>query len=1498
MRPRNRFATILIYVAVLAATLSLAALRLRAQDEGGAQSAPPSSTPTGAAPNLFFSLSSHETYGTDKRARLGVEYEGVDYLDFRVYRLKDPVKFFKQLDNPHEMGEREKRTVAASYRQKPSTMERLRALKRSIYRSIKSYVRGQLQHASRQTFNQKFRGEGPRLPLNVADYARVPLLNPDQLVSSWRELLSPLDRYQQVALGQREPGVYLVEAVNGDLRAYTIAILTDLTMIYKTTPDGEVVVYAVDRKSGVPRPGAHVEIIQAKKTLAMGLTDRHGLLKTRIKKGPQLRGGQPPEAFVGDEGGRNAYLIMARARDHFAISDLESFYFGPSEGLTGYLYTDRPVYRPNQRVYFKGILRQLGEDGYRMVGERTVNVTIEDPNQGKLWEKDLPLSGHGTFSGELELASEAPLGDYTISARQGEATASGSFEVQEYKKPEYKVSITVPKKFVPVGETVKFAVEARYFFGSPVANAEVKYYLYRSRYFPWWWDEGDDFGEGAETEEEGGYGEYGNELLQESEARSPIPTPRAISGGEYGDELLQESEGMLDANGRLEIDFPVPPPDEKEPWDYSYRLEAQVTDSSRRTIGGSASFVGTRGNVMASLRPDRFVYYRGDRARIYISTTDYEGRPVAAKVTLKFIRQQWKKAGEYDYRLHERELASVDIRTNARGEAVYDYRVPVIGSIYIKPLIHEGEKQIVSHGGYLWAADRSNRWADFSYGGYGSIKLVPDKKSYRPGETAHVLAMLPTDRAHMLVTTERMQVLTARQIDAVGRAVMINVPIEARYAPNVYLNVAYVKDDRMHSSYSEGLLVVPARDKFLNLEIIPDKEEYRPRETATYTILARNADGTPAAGAEVSLGVVDEAVYSIRPERAPDIRKAFYGRRYNRVSTGFQPWYPFSGHAGNKPAELVRRKAANQLADFKNEGQLAEPMIRKEFKDTAHWQPGVITGADGKATLSVALPDNLTTWRATVRAVTQDTRVGASVGKVLARKDLILRLETPRFLTEGDTATISGIVHNYLPADKATQISLEVTGAQLLDPAEQTVTIARQGEHRLDWRIAASEMGEVRLLARALTDVESDAVEIPLPVVPVGLKQTRGGTMTLSEESAEKRFSLDLPAHAHAQARTLRIEASPSIAGTLFGALDYLTGYPYGCTEQTMSSFLPNVIVTQTLKEVRMASVRDAGNLGNKVQRGLDRLYGYQHEDGGWGWWKEDPTDPFMTAYVVDGLTMARRAGYAVEAWRIDQGRSKLQGMIDYLRVSQELSPDYTVEVYLNGEPVLTRRITSADAAAAQSFILERKGGAVGSANQVRVVKRGRGRLYLSTNLSYFTRGDTVAAQASPDLSLTREYLRLRVTENGAGELRLRGLLGSYSGSKWTVEPLAGELRSGDLIVSRLRVQGARAQYLMVEDPIPAGCQQIEYVSGLRLDYQEGQWSDWYSAREFRDQKTALFLNEFDGDATFQYALRVQVPGEFRVAPARAELMYQPTVQSNTATVRLKILEKGNGVKR
>src|SRR6266849_2686419 len=410
-----------IYLAVAASVFGFNVIRSRAARQAAQPASP--AQPAVVSTQPYFSLTTNRTYSPNETARLWASYQNIEYLDFRVYRVKDPSKFFKQLDDPHQMGEKEKEAAAQGYGARISILERAHSLKVSIFSAVKDYVRSHLLKEHRETFNQKYRkqDEPTQTPLNVAtDYARVPLLNPDQKVKDWREKLPALeDEYdsRMISLGKVDPGVYLIEGVNGGMRAYSLAIVTNLTMIEKTAKDGQVVVYVVDRKTGAPHAGVSVEVTKAKQTLVSGTTDKSGVFKAEIKQ--PATSSQPPEDVDPESQTGKTYLIMARERDNFVISDVESLYFGggggeddvlTGEDLTSYIYTDRPIYRPAQKVYSKGILRQWGRDGYEMLDSKTVNVTIEDPNNGKVFEKELPLSSRGTFSGDIDIADEAPLG--------------------------------------------------------------------------------------------------------------------------------------------------------------------------------------------------------------------------------------------------------------------------------------------------------------------------------------------------------------------------------------------------------------------------------------------------------------------------------------------------------------------------------------------------------------------------------------------------------------------------------------------------------------------------------------------------------------------------------------------------------------------------------------------------------------------------------------------------------------------------------------------------------------------------------------------------------------------------------------------------------------------------------------------------------------------------------------------------------------------------------
>ena len=378
----------------------------------------------------------------------------------------------------------------------------------------------------------------------------------------------------------------------------------------------------------------------------------------------------------------------------------------------------------------------------------------------------------------------------------------------------------------------------------------------------------------------------------------------------------------------------------------------------------------------------------------------------------------------------------------------------------------------------------------------------------------------------------------------------------------------------------------------------------------------------------------------------PDLMKFFYGSIYNRVNTQDSFNFYFHGEAGTRRMQLASIRPSRARAQLKP-SRLVQPVVRKAFPDTIYWVADMKTDSSGRAKAEVTFPDSMTTWRATARGVTENTEVGTGIARTIVRKNLILTLATPRFLTEDDEVVVPAIVRNYLDTAKTARVSLEVTGASIIQGSTRDVQVEPNGEAEVDFRLRAGGPGTVKLLGKALTDQESDALELTLPVRPFGSLVTESRTGSLSANGSTAGTTLTFPADARRQSRYVEIRLSPSLVGPLFGALDYLTSYPYGCTEQTMSSFLPDVIVSHAASSLDLRATIDEQKLDKQIRAGLDRLYSFQHQDGGWGWWRDDESSPFMTAYVVSGLRQAGQADVRVRGGVIPRGESWLRKRLD-----------------------------------------------------------------------------------------------------------------------------------------------------------------------------------------------------------------------------------------------------------
>lgn len=1147
---------------------------------------------------VYFSLMSSRTVFPGEPAPVQVQVHGVRQLEFRLYRVDDPEAFFQKLGSPSQFPDAARRPVHAR-----TPLENFSAWKRKWRSRVRDVIRMQFSPESRSVIRARLHPEfegPPRKSLpgqNGVEFASLPLLNPQQLVKKWTEALPAVDRWTPITVQAPLPekGVYVLEATDQRRQAYTLLMASEMALITKAAP-GKLIVRAVDRRTGGALPGC-----------ALALTDRASK-------------GKPGQATAGADGlamlelhseAEEGVLLTARCGQDFAASPVSSYQITAWKRETaGYIYTDRPIYRPGHAVNYKVILRQVREGSYVLPEERRTRVTITDAEGKAIVKKDLLLTKYGTASGLLDLPADAPLGYYGIQAGWGDDEerigAYGGFRVEEYRKPEYEVRVSVETRRVLQGTTVPVDVAARFYYGEPASGANVTWSVFRYRYFPPWWESGELF-EGEDEPE-----------------------------SQFGGEEVQQGQGRLDAAGRLRIPVTI----ERGEFDYNYRVEVRVADSSNRLSTGSAWFLATRTPFLVLTRPEAWLYRQGETVRVHVEARDFDNQPVAG-VAFRLELAQWdsntRKPGPV--------LTSRTGRTGADGAATVEFPAPPGGMYKVFTFAANPRGGEVREEMWLWV---SGGWV--APAGGAAVRLTLDKRSYKTGEKAKILIATGVRRCDVWLTVEGAGLHWSRTMTIEGGSGVAELPIEPAYAPNVFVTAVFVLDGALHEGTK--LLKVPPADKQLVVQVTASKAEYKPGEPATFRLIARDQTGQ-GVRAELSVGIVDEAIYAIERENQPDIVRVFYGRRWNRVHTLSSLDYFFYGESGKRRMELARLGRPPSRAQLKPPAP-AGPKVRKNFPDTAFWTAHLETDQHGAAEIRMNFPDSLTTWRATARAVTAATEVGGAILRTAVRKDVVVSIAAPRFFTEGDEMTVPVLVRNYTSTAQQARVWLRAEGLDLAGGSDRTVEVPAQGEGRVDYAVRARSVEKARLTAQATLAGGGDALELTLPVLPYGLPRAAAALERL-ENTSSRTVAFSFPPGAGAQWRSVEVRFAPSLAGSILGALDYLLTYPYGCTEQTMSSFLPNVVVAEALTALGIEGGVNRVELGKKVKAGLERLYSYQHEDGGWGWWKDDPSDPFMTAYVRVGLHHAAHNGYSVEHWK---ARAADEWIGKRLAGAARLSPD------------------------------------------------------------------------------------------------------------------------------------------------------------------------------------------------------------------------------------------------
>ncbi len=1066
--------------------------------------------------------------------------------------------------------------------------------------------------------------------LNEYVYSRVPLVDQAGLSLS--------------------PGMYMliVDApeIEGDMR-HIMLVVTDNLMFKSSFKDG--LVWMTDLQTGQPVGGQYVRFYgQGLTPIGNGTTGPDGALQLDL---PELEAIWDIRYAVVDTNGHFAVTLTEwdEGIQPWQFGSISSQYYAEHYSL--YLYTDRPLYRPGQEIFFKGILRAKDDVTYSLPPAGTsVDVTVSNDYGDIVYEGSLPVNELGSFNGSFTLDEEAALGYYRIEVATGDLVTGVGVQVAEYRKPEFFVNVEADSDQVVDGDEIDVTVAAEFFFGGPVGNADVSWTVLSADYYfdytgpqrysftdiddSGWWYSG--------MYDEGYYWGYGT--------------------------VIAEGVGQTDANGKLT--FQVPASLETESGSQRFTIEATVTDIDARSVSGRTEVIVHKGEVYPGVRSDVYVATAGDDVTASLVAVDWDSEPVANQtMTVEFVAYNWKSVQEEDesgrlqwtWSIEEKPVGDpVTVKTDRNGQATASF-VPEEGGTYIiRATVKDAAGRTQRSASYVWVS--SPQYVSWRRTNDDRIDLITDQDTYKPGDTAEILIASPFQGSDVqaLVSIERGSLLTHEVITLTSNSTVYKLPITGDLAPNVYVSVVIVKgidDTNPVPAFKVGLaeIVVEPVEQTLDVTVTPDSDMVGPREEVTYTVETKDYEGNPV-DAEVSLALVDLATLSLAEPNTGPIVDYFYGEQGLAVRTSMPLTF------------LVDRITQDLLDEGKGGGGGGGGgfyEVRTEFEDTAYWTATVRTGDDGQAEVSVTLPDNLTTWRMDARAVTGGTLVGQTTVDIVATRPLLIRPVTPRFFVAGDEATLSAVVNNNTGDDVEATVTLDVGGVELDSDPVVVLDIPEGGRAEAFWDVSVDPNADwVDLIfsveGGGYVDASKPTLGDPandqqLPVYRYEVPETVGTAGQLIEEGSRVE-GIVLPPTYEVTAGEIEVHIDPSLAAATLDGLEWLEHYPYECTEQTVSRFLPNVLTMRAYREFNLSDAELEANLEEQINTGLQRLYAQQHIDGGWGWFIQSNSNPTVTAYVVQGLVAAKQTGYTVEQRVLDAGIAYLQ--------SQLIAVDETTETY------------------------------------------------------------------------------------------------------------------------------------------------------------------------------------------------------------------------------------------
>ena len=953
-----------------------------------------------------------------------------------------------------------------------------------------------------------------------------------------------------------------------------------------------------------------------------------------------------------------------------------------------YVVDDRQMYKPGETVKVRGWIRRL-ESGPRAepvnVGSRELSYTVYEPRNNEIASGQVRIDDYGGFELDFEVPDEANLGRARIQLETRIGLRSRSHthtvEFQEFRRPEYEITLETDEGPHLVEEMTKWEAEASYYAGGAVSGAETTWRFSESSgsYSPPGWSEW-NFGQWRTWWSPWGRsGDSGGGVLPE----------------EFEGSLEDETDGMGKAS--VEMEFKEP----KRGLPRRVQGTVSVQDVDRQAWEASSSVLVHPSTLYVGLRSENNFVQRDEPWEVEAVVVDIDGDPVEGRQVELALKR--RRAGDL-----EKETTCEKRSSEEAVSCVFTDLAP--GSYRVVATVEDDRGRASESEIDFFVAGQDRSGAETAE--EDDLILIPERDEYAPGDVARFSVQAPYYPLDAVMELRRDGLYHRERIELTEEDPMVEFEVEETMIPNVHLRVAGIgKGDAYapeHFASANLEVAVSSSPRTLNVEVKPESDKIEPGAEMDVQAVVTDSEGRPVPDTQVLLYAVDESVLALSDYQLADPIGIFYPTRRARMSDyRSRSWLLLEadedleeqleeateeaeearvdepiragvgrsatgGGAGGRQAPRPRPSPApaasapmEMAVDMDDEmdafaapggapAQSGEAIaLREVFDALAFYRSDLVTDSRGRVEITEEMPDSLTRYRVMAVAIEKDKRFGTGEADVTARKPLMISPSPPRFLNVGDTFEFPVVIHNQTGQDIDVQVAVDASPLmEWMGTPGRRIGVAADDRVEVRFPGRVEQAGTAKIQVAVASGTYSDAEYVEFPVLTPATTEAFAtyGTIDAADEDAVLE-ALRVPQDVYPQFGGLEVSASSTQLQALTDAFIYLTNYPFMCSEQIASRMMSVFALYDVLDAFDVSDVPSAHEVGRVMNSWITELEQIQRHDGGFGFWPDARrSHPYVSIHATHALWRAQQEGYSVNSQNLRRAQNYVRNIDRHMR--------------------------------------------------------------------------------------------------------------------------------------------------------------------------------------------------------------------------------------------------------